>query len=412
MSLFDTTPNMPVEQNLVTPTRYLAIDITDNVFAPQDVTVHSDLLVYGKLQVQEQVSIYDKVYIENNTAVNIKTNNVNIMSSSMNFATAKLDVKATDLVTFNGNDVIVNIDPAKSLHISGAVGISGQFKVDNGDIVLNGCSVGELVSSTFKPVHYQTRNANFACQSIYGGDVPAAPIPRELNLYVAFTQGWYYADSTLLEYNSNFSLERDKKKKMNWYFAPGVINGDSPSTIGNFKGFNIGITLYNTTVPYVVIYTRPKPGENNGKDTSDWYQSRINFTCSQLTVANAAKTQAIDKYGHTPGLPASLTYGDYSNTQTLGLENLTLAYDSTNSVINTATTKYESDATGNNNPATIEGVLSKIKDQQIMWYTIQTGSTENNYSFTVHNYTFMESHMKQDKAFEVAFVNVLPSIMG
>ena len=448
MSLFDTTPNMPGEKTSINPTRYLAIDIENNVFAPNDVTVHNDLLVYGNLQVQDQVSIYDKVYIENNNAVNIKTQNVNIMSSAMNLATATLDVEATGSVTFRGksvnatmddltlimnkpasltandsvafhgkNDVNVTIDPTKSLHISGDVGITGQFKVDgsievnNGDIVLNGCSVGELVSSTFKPVHYQTRNANFACQSIYGGDVPAAAIPPELNLHVAFTQGWYYADSTLTDYNSNFPLENDKKNKMNWYFAPGVINGDFPSTIGNFKGFNIGTTLYNTNVPYVVIYTQPKTGENNGTATSKWYQSKINFICSSLTEEQKTIAKKVDRNGiSTGGLQASLTYGDYSNTQTMGLQNLSLTYDPTYSVINTKDVAYPLASN-----LSITEVLSLIADQQIMWYTIQTGSGESNYSFTVHDYTFMESHMSHttpDRAIEVAFVNVLPSIMG
>ena len=94
----------------------------------------------------------------------------------------------------------------------------------------------------------------------------------------------------------------------------------------------------------------------------------------------------------------------------MGLQNLSLTYDPTYSVINTKDVAYPLASN-----LSITEVLSLIADQQIMWYTIQTGSGESNYSFTVHDYTFMESHMSHttpDRAIEVAFVNVLPSIMG
>ncbi len=281
----------------------------------------------------------------------------------------------------------VNLVSPKLL-VTSEVAITGDLSI-NGDIILNGMSVGELASNTFRPIHYQSRLVNPLCFAIYGGCVPAAPCPTN-----SFLQGWHYSDDTKNEYNASNNTSLNK---MNWYFSPGT----TATKMSDFKGLNIDTTLYNVTVPFISIYTKKKTGENNGS----WFQSRLNLVYGDLSVlAGALATQATDP----TGLRASLTYGDYSNVQLLGYTSIPLSYDKDFSSINTAS---KSSASGYK-PDTLAEALEDIKDQEILFYSIQTNSTSSNYNFIIHDYTFTETTKANNKTFIVSFTNLLQSLMG
>jgi hypothetical protein len=109
--------------------------------------------------------------------------------------------------------------------------------------------------------------------------------------------------------------------------------------------------------------------------------------------------------GATGSNHVSLVYGDYSNTQALGTTVLNMKYDPDFSVVSNATLlKYK--------PATFAEAMSLIQDQEIFSYTIPTGSTNSNYSFTLHDYTFTETTTVGNKTFETSFIHILQSILG
>jgi hypothetical protein len=394
------TPTIPDLYRLKTRSGYLASDVDKNSVVSNNLTVTRDSIIHGKLFVKESSVFKDTVHIDNTSELNITTPLVNVTTDNINIQsdvsidTQKLNITSHDdinvvadkKVSFTGSDDVTISIPNKKFHVTGEVDITGDLVIDSGDIVLNGMSVGDVVSNTFRPIHQQMRLINPFCLGIYGGDIPAASCPSS-----SFLQGWYYSDLVKTEYNlANSSAP---KNKINWYFRPGT----NTTKMGNFKGLNIETTLHNVTIPYVVIYTVHVSGENNG---ASWYQSKLNLIYKETSVLepeDAALATSV-------GLPASLVYGDYSNTQTLGTKKLTLVYDSEYSKINTATTSNMSCTSA------LEAIES-IKDQTIKYYTIQTNSDGVNYDFIVHDYTFTETNTIGTKTFETSFINVLQSIM-
>jgi hypothetical protein len=405
------TPAMPPLYKLKTRAKYIAADIDNNVVVPNNLTVTNDSSVYGNLHVEEAAVFHNTVHIDNTSALNIITPQVNIDSDNINI-TSNVSVDTQKLTVTSHEDISVvadkkvsidakddiNIDADKKVSIVGKdditisipskkLQLTGNLVIDSGDIVLNGMSVGELVSTSTRPIHRQTRFVNPFCIGIFGGQVAPSPSPSS-----SFLQGWYYSEATKAEYNAAFGTSR---AKMNWYFGTGNI---SP-TMKDFRGVNISTTLYNVSVPYLSIYTKLKPGENNG----GWYQSRINFIYGNLGLLDGAlATRAT-----SGGLRSALTFGDYTNTQVLGFENLSLIYEKDFSVINTA-----SKSAATYKPETVQEALEAIKDQEIFFYTIQTDSSTVNYDFIVHDCAFTETTTVGDRTFETSFINVLPSIMG
>lgn len=418
------TPAMPPLYKLKTRAKYIAADISDNVVVPNNLTVTNDSSIYGNLHVEEAAVFHNIVHIDNASALNIITPQVNIDSSNINITsdvsvvTQKLTVTSHDDISVvadkkvsvvvkddisvdadkkvsvvGKDDIIVSI-PNKKLQITGEVDITGDLIIDSGDIVLNGMSVGELVSTTTRPIHRQTRFVNPFSTSIFGGQVAPAPCPS-----TSFLQGWHYSEATKADHNAAFGTSLNK---MNWYFSTGNL---APK-MKDFRGVNISTTLHNISVPYLSIYTKLKPGENNGDHNSTstpWFQSRINFIYGDLGLLDGElATKAI-----SGGLRSALTFGDYTNTQVLGFENLGLKYEKDASRINTAT-----QSSANYKPETVLEALEAIKDQEIYAYSIQTNSSTVNYNFIVHDCAFTETTTVGDRTFETSFINVLPSIMG
>lgn len=395
------TPAMPPLYKLKTRAKYIVADIDNNVVVPNNLTVTNDSSVYGNLHVEESAVFHNTVHIDNASALNIITPQVNIDSSNINITsnvsvdTQKLTVTSHDDISViadkkvfiaGQDDISVSI-PNKKLTITGEVDITGDLVIDSGDIVLNGMSVGELVSSSTRPIHRQTRFVNPFRVATFGGQVAPAPCPS-----TSFLQGWYYSEATKAEYNAALGTSR---AKMNWYFGTGNVT----PKMSDFRGFNISTTLHNISVPYLSIYTKLKPGENNGS----WYQSRINFIYGNLALLDGSLATTATN----GGLRSALTFGDYTNTQILGFENLALRYEKDFSVINTAT-----QSSASYKPETVEEALEAIKDQEILFYTVQTDSSAVNYDFIVHDCAFTETTTVGDKTFETSFINVLPSIMG
>lgn len=411
-----TTPAMPPPYKLKFTKKYATIDISDNVLLPNDLSVVNDSSFYGNLNVKETAVFHHTLHVDNTTAVNIITPQVNIDTNTINITTdvsvntenvtmvvdKKLNVTSHDDISVVANkktsivgteDVSIN---APNLLVTGDVDITGELSIINGDIVLNGMSMGELATNTFRPIHYQSRLINPLCFSIYGGSIPAFPCPPS-----SFLQGWHYSDSTKVEYNLNNDTT---SAKINWYFAPGT----ETSKMKNFKGLNIDTTLYNTNVPYVSIYTRPKPGSGEFHTETNvgtlWYQSRINFTYGDTSLLTGElATKALT----SSGVRACLTHGEYSNVQLLGYTSLPLVYDKDYSVINTASKGY----VNGHRPDEAEAFLD-VQDQEILAYTIQTNSNGSNYNFVVHDYSFTETTSANDKTFIVSFNNILQSLMG
>ena len=395
-----TTPAMPELYKAKFAKKYVVVDVSDNVVVPNNLSIANDSSIYGNLNVKESAVFHNTVHIDNASALNIITPQVNLstdvvtVSTDVTVDTQKLSLASHDDISVVADKKVsvVSVDDvtlvAPHLLVTSEVDITGDLSI-NGDIILNGMSVGELASNTFRPIHYQSRLINPLSLSIYGGSVPASTCPT-----TSFLQGWHYSDSTKEEYNTsnNTSLT-----KMNWYFSPGT----AATKMSDFKGLNIDTTLYIVTVPFISIYTKPKSGENNG---GSWYQSRLNLIYGDLSIlADTLAAQATQS-----GLRASLTYGDYSNVQLLGYTSLPLNYEKDFSRINTA-----SNASANGyKPNTLAEALEDIKDQEILFYTIQTDSSASNYNFTVHDYTFTETTNANDKTFIVSFTNLLQSLMG
>lgn len=412
------TPVIPPLYKLKTRAKYIAADVSDNSVIPNNLTVTNDTSIYGNLHVKESAVFHNTVHIDNTSTLNIITPVVNVTTDTVNMTkdvslnSKKITVNSLDDITVvadkkvslaSKDDITVVADkkvsisgkddidislPNKKLHITGEVDITGDLVIDSGDIVLNGMSVGELVSNTTRPIHRQTRFVNPFSISIYGGDVPAFPCPGK-----SFLQGWYYSEGTKAEYNAANSTT---KTKMNWYFG----TGNEITKMKDFRGVNISTTLYNINVPYLSIYTKKKTGENNGS----WFQSRINFIYGNTAILDgslAAKATGT-------GLRSALTYGDYANTQVLGFTNLQLNYEKDASAINTATRNYNTTPV---NPETLSEVLELVKDQEIFAYSIQTDASASNYDFILHDCAFTETTTVDDKTFETSFINVLSSIM-
>ena len=395
------TPVMPPLYKLKTRAKYIAADISDNVVVPNNLTVTNDSSIHGNLNVNEAAVFHNTVHIDNTSALNIITPQINLdvdnvrITSDVLVDTQRLtvvshndiSVVADKKVSVVGQDNITVSIPNKKLQITGEVDITGDLVIDSGDIVLNGMSVGELVSSSTRPIHRQTRFVNPFCVGIFGQQVAPAPCPSS-----SFLQGWHYSEITKAEHNAAFGTNL---LKMNWYFP----TGNATAKMKDFRGFNISTTLRNVTVPYIAIYTKPKDDENS----DDWYQSRINFIYGNLALLE----ESLGNRAKKEGLRSALTCGDYTNTQVLGFENLPLRYEKDFSVINTAT-----QSAVDYKPESQAEALEAIKDQEILFYTIQTDSSSVNYDFIVHDCAFTETTTVGDRTFETSFINVLPSIMG
>lgn len=400
------SPQMPPLYKLKNRAGYIPLDIEKNVVVPNNLFVTANSSIYGNLNVDGVSVFHDTVHI-NNTELNITTNEINVavdvvtISTDVSVDTQKISLNTHDIsivgekVSFVGSDITISI-PDKKLKITGEVDITGDLLINNGDLILNGMSVGDLVSNTTRPIHQQNRFINPFCTSIIGGQIPPAPIPA-----ATFLQGWLYSDLIKSEYNTSYNYEIGNPKygaKINWFFPPGTQS----TKMKDFKGVNVETTLYDSAVPFISIYTKHNPLQNNG---SSWFQSRLNLTYGDLS----ALTGAMEALAKVPGLPATLTYGDYSNIQTLGFTNLPLIYDKDYSLINNSSL-HSTDASKVH--VNVAEAFDAIKDQEIFFYTIQTNSAGSNYNFVVHEFTFTETNTVDDRTFEVSFINVLQSIMG
>ena len=97
-------------------------------------------------------------------------------------------------------------------------------------------------------------------------------------------EGWYFTNSSA-------------GRKINWYF---FSVAQETILLGWQKPFWAVVTLYNTRLPFLTLYTVK---QNNGQDAAGWYRSRISYVGSNPASPGTYLLHVGTDPGVFPGLP-------------------------------------------------------------------------------------------------------------
>jgi len=262
-------------------------------------------------------------------------------------------------------------DVVGNVGITGNVDVSGDINIKGGDLILNDISLGQYVSSTYKPLFVNTRQYNPDSAGLAG----QAEAPGSINVLFRQDQEPYYTNNFLSGWAYNSSVKTGTGGKINWYFPP----GSQISTVANFKGFNVNIQGYSNKPPFVVVYTKPT-------GTNDSYPGFYK-SCRTYVASNLTQDFSTLKYNGTQlSYNYSLTHDDYSPSLVSGYIPIETTVD----------------------PSTSHGDFHD--NEEILAYTLQTGSGETGYAFIANSFTFTETQTQGAHVTETTFLGLLPTV--
>lgn len=345
------------------------------------VGITGDVTIRGETDITGKVTLVGDVGVTGATSVSIHATKTDIVgnvgvtgATSISIHATKTDVVSdvgvTGHVTIRGEtDITGKVSLVGDVGVTGNVDVSGDINIKGGDLILNDISLGQYVSSAYKPLCVSTRQYNPESAGLAGQAEP----PGSINVLFRQDQAPYYTNNFFSGWAYNSSVTPGKGGKINWFFPP----GSATTTVANFKGFNVNIQGYSNKPPFVVVYTKP-----TGTNDYSWYKS-----CRVYVASNLNQDFSTLKYnGSQLSYNYSLIHNDYSPSLVSGYTPIETTVDNDTSH-------------GNFHD-----------NEEIMAYTLQTGSGETGYAFIANSFTFTETQTQGTHVTETSFLGLLPSV--